>query len=86
MKKHKHIILAETSGQICFGQDYKNSHRLIIQGNNEVSEQLIPKKWCSDFTVKDGDMCNKNDILAWNVSWDALSESEKAYNLLLTGV
>ncbi len=57
-------IIAETSGTIRFGRDYKNKRRIIIEPNNkdeEPKEYLIPKG--KHIHLQDGDVIEKGDAI-----------------------
>ncbi len=57
-------IIAETSGTIRFGKDYKNKRRVIIEPNNkdeEPREYLIPKG--KHIHLQDGDLIEKGDFI-----------------------
>jgi DNA-directed RNA polymerase subunit beta' len=57
-------IIAETSGTIRFGKDYKNKRRVIIESNNkddEPNEYLIPKG--KHIHLQDGDLIEKGDFI-----------------------
>jgi DNA-directed RNA polymerase subunit beta' len=56
--------IAETSGTIRFGKDYKNKRRVIIEPNNkdeEPKEYLIPKG--KHIHLQDGDLVEKGDYI-----------------------
>jgi DNA-directed RNA polymerase subunit beta' len=55
-------VIAETSGTIRFGKDYKNKRRIIIEPNNkeeEPREYLVPKG--KHIHLQDGDAIEKGD-------------------------
>ena len=55
-------VIAETSGTIRFGKDYKNKRRIIIEPNNkeeEPKEYLVPKG--KHIHLQDGDAIEKGD-------------------------
>ncbi len=57
-------VIAETSGTIRFGRDYKNKRRIIIEPNNkeeEPREYLIPKG--KHIHLQDGDIIEKGDYI-----------------------
>ncbi|HWL04559.1 MAG TPA: DNA-directed RNA polymerase subunit beta' [Xanthobacteraceae bacterium] len=57
-------IIAETSGTIRFGKDYKNKRRVIIEpadGSEEPREYLIPKG--KHIYLQDGDAIEKGDFI-----------------------
>jgi DNA-directed RNA polymerase subunit beta' len=57
-------IIAETSGTIRFGRDYKNKRRIIIEPANkeeEPREYLIPKG--KHIHLQDGDLVEKGDFI-----------------------
>src|SRR5262249_20522221 len=57
-------IIAETSGTIRFGRDYKNKRRIIIEPANkeeEPKEYLIPKG--KHIHLQDGDLIEKGDFI-----------------------
>jgi DNA-directed RNA polymerase subunit beta' len=57
-------IIAEASGTIRFGKDYKNKRRIIIESNNkdeEPKEYLIPKG--KHIHLQDGDLIEKGDFI-----------------------
>ena len=57
-------IIAEISGTIRFGKDYKNKRRIIIEPNNkdeEPKEYLIPKG--KHIHLQDGDVIEKGDYI-----------------------
>jgi DNA-directed RNA polymerase subunit beta' len=57
-------IIAETSGTIRFGRDYKNKRRIIIEPANkeeEPREYLIPKG--KHIHLQDGDVVEKGDFI-----------------------
>jgi DNA-directed RNA polymerase subunit beta' len=57
-------IIAETSGTIRFGRDYKNKRRIIIEPSNkeeEPKEYLIPKG--KHIHLQDGDLVEKGDYI-----------------------
>jgi DNA-directed RNA polymerase subunit beta' len=57
-------VIAETSGTIRFGRDYKNKRRIIIEPNNkeeEPREYLIPKG--KHIHLQDGDLIEKGDYI-----------------------
>jgi DNA-directed RNA polymerase subunit beta' len=57
-------IIAEISGTIRFGRDYKNKRRIIIEPNNkdeEPKEYLIPKG--KHIHLQDGDVIEKGDAI-----------------------
>ena len=57
-------IIAETSGTIRFGKDYKNKRRVIIEPNDkdeEPKEYLIPKG--KHIHLQDGDLIEKGDYI-----------------------
>jgi DNA-directed RNA polymerase subunit beta' len=57
-------IIAETSGTIRFGRDYKNKRRIIIEPSNkeeEPREYLVPKG--KHVHVQDGDLIEKGDAI-----------------------
>jgi DNA-directed RNA polymerase subunit beta' len=57
-------IIAETSGTIRFGRDYKNKRRIVIEPNDkeeEPKEYLIPKG--KHIHLQDGDLIEKGDAI-----------------------
>jgi DNA-directed RNA polymerase subunit beta' len=60
-----HAIIAEISGTVRFGRDYKNKRRIIIEPNEEQGgepvEYLIPKG--RPFHLQDGDAIEKGDYI-----------------------
>ncbi len=57
-------VIAETSGTIRFGKDYKNKRRIIIEPNEkdeEPREYLIPKG--KHIHLQDGDLIEKGDYI-----------------------
>ncbi len=57
-------IIAETSGTIRFGKDYKNKRRIIIEPNvkgEEPKEYLIPKG--KHIHLQEGDLIEKGDYI-----------------------
>jgi DNA-directed RNA polymerase subunit beta' len=57
-------IIAEESGTVRFGKDYKNKRRVIIEPNNkdeEPKEYLIPKG--KHIHLQDGDLIEKGDFI-----------------------
>jgi DNA-directed RNA polymerase subunit beta' len=57
-------IIAEASGTIRFGRDYKNKRRIVIEPNNkeeEPREYLIPKG--KHIHLQDGDVIEKGDAI-----------------------
>ena len=57
-------IIAETSGTIRFGKDYKNKRRIIIEPSDkdeEPKEYLIPKG--KHIHLQDGDLIEKGDFI-----------------------
>ncbi len=59
-----HAIIAEISGTVQFGRDYKNKRRIAIQPddeNQEKSEYLIPKG--RHLSVQEGDRIEKGEFL-----------------------
>ena len=57
-------VLAELSGRVAFGRDYKNKRRIIIHPNDESLEDveyLVPK--VKHLAVQDGDLIEKGDFL-----------------------
>jgi DNA-directed RNA polymerase subunit beta' len=57
-------IIAEASGTIRFGKDYKNKRRVIIESNNkdeEPKEYLIPKG--KHIHLQEGDLIEKGDFI-----------------------
>ncbi|MCF4167158.1 DNA-directed RNA polymerase subunit beta' [Zavarzinia compransoris] len=60
-----HAIIAERSGRVEFGKDYKNKRRLILQplegDDADAQEYLIPKG--KHITVQEGDIIQKGDYL-----------------------
>ncbi|MCC6889176.1 MAG: DNA-directed RNA polymerase subunit beta', partial [Hyphomicrobiales bacterium] len=57
-------VIAEISGTVRFGKDYKNKRRLIIEPNNQDEEQheyLIPKG--KHIHLQDGDLIAKGDFI-----------------------
>jgi DNA-directed RNA polymerase subunit beta' len=57
-------IIAEASGTVRFGKDYKNKRRVIIESNvkdEEPSEYLIPKG--KHIHLQDGDLIEKGDFI-----------------------
>jgi DNA-directed RNA polymerase subunit beta' len=57
-------IIAETSGTIRFGRDYKNKRRIIIEPNGkdeEPREYLVPKG--KHIHLQDGDVIEKGDAI-----------------------
>ncbi|KAA6404660.1 DNA-directed RNA polymerase subunit beta' [Candidatus Tokpelaia sp.] len=59
-----HAIIAEMSGTVRFGRDYKNKRRIIIEPDDhtvEPVEYLIPKG--RPFHLQDGDQIEKGDYI-----------------------
>ena len=59
-----HAIIAEASGIVQFGKDYKNKQRLSIvphDGNGDAIEYLIPKG--KHIHLQDGDVVEKGDYI-----------------------
>jgi DNA-directed RNA polymerase subunit beta' len=59
-----HAIIAEISGTVRFGRDYKNKRRIIIEPTEEGAEPveyLIPKG--RPFHLQDGDAIEKGDYI-----------------------
>ncbi len=59
-----HAIIAEISGTIRFGRDYKNKRRIIIEPKDdslEPVEYLIPKS--KPFHLQEGDIIEKGDYI-----------------------
>jgi len=59
-----HALIAEISGTIRFGRDYKNKRRIVIEPNDETLEPieyLIPKG--KPFHFQDGDQIEKGDYI-----------------------
>ena len=59
-----HAIIAEISGIVQFGRDYKNKRRISIEpedGSEEISEYLIPKG--RHLSVQEGDRIEKGEFL-----------------------
>ncbi|OXS99158.1 DNA-directed RNA polymerase subunit beta' [Notoacmeibacter marinus] len=59
-----HAVIAEISGTIRFGRDYKNKRRIMIEPNEEgvePAEYLIPKG--KPFYLQDGDAIEKGDYI-----------------------
>jgi len=59
-----HAIIAELSGTVRFGRDYKNKRRIIIEPHDEIQEPieyLIPKG--KPFHFQDGDQIEKGDYI-----------------------
>jgi DNA-directed RNA polymerase subunit beta' len=57
-------VIAEASGTIRFGKDYKNKRRVIIEPNNkdeEPNEYLIPKG--KHIHLQEGDLIEKGDFI-----------------------
>jgi DNA-directed RNA polymerase subunit beta' len=57
-------IIAETSGTIRFGRDYKNKRRIVIEPNSkdeEPREYLVPKG--KHIHLQDGDVIEKGDAI-----------------------
>ena len=57
-------VIAEISGTIRFGKDYKNKRRVIIEPNNkdeEAKEYLIPKG--KHIHLQEGDLIEKGDFI-----------------------
>ena len=60
----EHAIIAEISGKVEFGRDYKNKRRITIhpeEADMEPAEYLVPK--AKHLTVQDGDMIEKGEYL-----------------------
>ena len=63
-KPKDHAIIAEVSGIVEFGRDYKNKRRIVINPQDESlepSEYLIPKG--KHITVQEGDFIEKGEYL-----------------------
>ena len=63
-KPKDHAIIAETSGRVEFGKDYKAKRRIIVRPDDnggDPVEYLIPKG--KHITVHDGDFVEKGDLL-----------------------
>jgi len=63
-KPKDHAIIAEVSGTVEFGRDYKNKRRIVINPQDESlepSEYLIPKG--KHITVQEGDFIEKGEYL-----------------------
>ena len=63
-KPKDHAIIAEVSGKVEFGRDYKNKRRIVINPQDESlepSEYLIPKG--KHITVQEGDFIEKGEYL-----------------------
>jgi DNA-directed RNA polymerase subunit beta' len=59
-----HAIIAEISGTVEYGRDYKNKRRIVIRPENEEeenSEYLIPKG--KHISVREGDFIEKGEYL-----------------------
>jgi DNA-directed RNA polymerase subunit beta' len=59
-----HAIIAEASGTVEFGKDYKNKQRIIIKPDDEAAEPveyLIPRG--KNLTVQHGDRVEKGDFV-----------------------
>jgi DNA-directed RNA polymerase subunit beta' len=59
-----HAIIAEVSGTVEFGKDYKNKQRIIIKPDDEAAEPveyLIPRG--KNLTVQHGDRVEKGDFV-----------------------
>jgi DNA-directed RNA polymerase subunit beta' len=59
-----HAIIAESSGTIRFGRDYKNKRRIIVdpvEDGEEPVEYLIPKG--KPFHLQEGDTIEKGDYI-----------------------
>jgi len=59
-----HAIIAELSGTVRFGRDYKNKRRIIIEPHDETQEPieyLLPKG--KPFHFQDGDQIEKGDYI-----------------------
>ncbi|MBZ0163000.1 MAG: DNA-directed RNA polymerase subunit beta', partial [Notoacmeibacter sp.] len=59
-----HAVIAEISGTVRFGRDYKNKRRIIIEPHEEgveATEYLIPKG--KPFHLQDGDTIEKGDYI-----------------------
>jgi DNA-directed RNA polymerase subunit beta' len=59
-----HAIIAEASGTVHFGRDYKNKQRLTIRPNEEGADEieyLIPKG--KHIHLQDGDVVEKGDYI-----------------------
>jgi DNA-directed RNA polymerase subunit beta' len=59
-----HAIIAESSGTIRFGRDYKNKRRIIVdpvEDGEEAVEYLIPKG--KPFHLQEGDTIEKGDYI-----------------------
>jgi len=59
-----HAIIAELSGTVRFGRDYKNKRRIIIEPHDDMQEPieyLIPKG--KPFHFQDGDQIEKGDYI-----------------------
>ncbi len=60
----EHAIIAEISGRVEFGRDYKNKRRITIhpeEADMEPKEYLVPK--AKHLSVQDGDMIEKGEYL-----------------------
>ncbi|TNE59983.1 MAG: DNA-directed RNA polymerase subunit beta' [Alphaproteobacteria bacterium] len=59
-----HAIIAEISGTVEFGRDYKNKRRIVIRPDDEemeTSEYLVPKG--KHISVREGDFIEKGEYL-----------------------
>jgi len=60
-----HAIMADVSGRVEFGKDYKNKRRIVVQppegSGDEVREYLVPKG--RHITVQEGDLVQVGDTL-----------------------
>ena len=59
-----HAIIAEITGRVEFGRDYKNKRRIIVhpqEGDGEPVEYLVPK--AKHLTVQEGDLIEKGEYL-----------------------
>jgi DNA-directed RNA polymerase subunit beta' len=59
-----HAIIAEITGKVEFGRDYKNKRRIIIQpesADQEPVEYLVPK--AKHLSVQEGDIIEKGEYL-----------------------
>ncbi len=59
-----HAIIAEISGKVEFGRDYKNKRRIIIhpeEADKEPTEYLVPR--AKHLTVQEGDFIEKGEYI-----------------------
>jgi DNA-directed RNA polymerase subunit beta' len=63
-KPKDHAIIAETSGRVEFGKDYKSKRRIVVVPQDEEEESreyLVPKG--KHISVREGDWIDKGDLL-----------------------